>query len=143
MSENEEIVQNYLENNKHEIINTFLEVDEDESKKNPICKVHKIQMELKKIKIIYGLTNGPITGYSEEKEKSFPNCDDEKLGGCCVSDDSPKTKIKYVCNICNQKREEWKVQHRSIISLWLNMNINKNFIMCINNEIKLLIRVCL
>ena len=44
-----------------------------------------------------------------------------------------------ICNICNQKREEWKREHRSIISLWLNTNINNNFIMYVNNDMELLI----
>jgi hypothetical protein len=115
VSEDEEIVQNYLINKEPEEEGdlAFSEEDEDETKRSPICEVHNYQMELEEVDILYGLPIGPTVGYTEEREITFPNCDDYLLGGCCISDDNPKCKLKYICKICNEKREEWKKKHRS------------------------------
>ena len=109
------------------------------NKDKNICQIHNVIMLKKKITIGYGFPIGPVSGYTEERENSFPNCDDSLLGGCCVSETSPIYRLKYVCEICNNVREEWKINHRSEIFFDLNRNIKENIILLLNEDIKLTI----
>jgi hypothetical protein len=131
---NENRINDYLNNkNKKSIKKTV------KNKVKNICQLHNSIMKRTKIPIGYGLPIGSVFGYTEEREKLFPNCDDSLLGGCCVDENSPAYKIKYVCDICNETREEWKVEHRSEIFFELNRNIKENIILLLNENIKLII----
>jgi len=112
------------------------EPDKDKTDKiSDICSVHHCKMKMKKIKIMYGYPIGPVYGYDEDRENLFPNCDDKLLGGCCIDDDSETHESKYVCKLCNQSREEWKIKHRSEIFFHLHYTISENVIMYLNDDI--------
>jgi hypothetical protein len=87
------------------------------------CPIHNCVMRKKRIRIMYGFPVGPMGGYMEEREKSFPNCDDYLLGGCEVGlENQPLRKTKYVCDECNSAREKWKSEHpikeKGLVRLW-------------------------
>jgi hypothetical protein len=116
---NEKNVDKYTNNNKIR-------------EKNSLCKIHNFIMKKKKIPIMYGLPIGPIVGYTEDREKLFPNCDDEIIGGCEI-DENKSFKLKYICNLCNKTRDEWKNKHRSEIFFHLERNIRENVIIVLND----------
>ena len=111
------------------------ESDENQTDRiSDICSVHHCKMKIKNINIMYGLPIAPVFGYSEDRENLFPNCDDKLLGGCCIND-SKSHELKYVCKLCNQAREEWKMKHRSEIFFHLHYTISENVIMYLNDNI--------
>ena len=110
--------------------------EEIEDTENNLCKIHNYLMKKKEIRICYGFPIAPVYGYTEDKEKYFFNCDDEILGGCCVSEESPSTELNYVCEECNKEREIWKINHRSEIFIHFNMIIKENFVILLNGKIK-------
>jgi hypothetical protein len=130
----EERIEKYLKNKNIKTIKNDIK-----EKYKIICQIHNAVMVKKEIPIGYGLPIGPVFGYTEEREKSFPNCDDSLLGGCCVDEDSPTFELNYVCDMCNEAREEWKINHRSEIFFELNRNIKENIILLLNDKIKLTI----
>ena len=105
-----------------------------------ICEIHNCKMEKKEIKISYGLWNGGMPGYIEQRENNFPNSDDIIHGGCVYSEDSPKYEIKYFCEICNNIRDEWNSKHNSIIMVCQNYEIKNNLIVIIDDKIIFLLK---
>ena len=116
------------------------EKNKENEKLSNICTVHNQTMTKKRINILYGLpASGPIAGYEEEREKSFPNCDDFSLGGCEVTNESSKYTLEYVCEYCNKVRDEWKLIYKSAMYFWLNIDIKDNIIIFLNNKYKCII----
>lgn len=143
ISEDEEFVISFLQNEcENDCEEDIIESDDNYEirKKNNICNIHNCIMEKKQIPIMYGLPIGPIVGYTKEREISFSNCDDKLLGGCCISDENLNFELLYVCNYCNQARDEWKNKHKSEISFKLDKNIKDNIIIALNNNEKILLK---
>jgi len=103
--------------------------------KSNICSVHNIEMEIKKLKIEYGMPLAPVVGYEEDREQYFPNCDDYLMGGC---EENLKKSYsnEYVCKLCNETRDEWKENHRSEIFFHIFKTINENIVFYLNENIK-------
>ena len=98
-----------------------------------ICSVHNCKMQMKNIDILYGLPTSPVYGY-DALETFFPNCDYILLGGCCIVADESQ-ELKYICELCNKDREEWKTKHSSEIFFHLHYIISENVIMYLNDDI--------
>jgi hypothetical protein len=144
ISENEDFIKAFIENEcendcKEDILD-FCDDNNEIRKKINFCNIHKCIMEKEQIPIMYGLPIGPIVGYTEAREKLFPNCDDILLGGCCVSEESEKFDLLYVCKHCNQVRDEWKMKHKSEICFNLNKNVKENIIIILNQNENILLK---
>ncbi|QQO07642.1 hypothetical protein [Breznakiella homolactica] len=63
-------------------------------------------MEVKQVRISYGLPSRAFFDYAEVRSESFPNCDDSVLGGCIVREITHAE--KNVCEQCNTARDEWR-----------------------------------
>ncbi len=72
-----------------------------------VCEVHKTKMELKEVRISYGLP-APSVLPTDTERRLFPHCREQVLGGCVISPDSPKTEKIYVCSECKSGYEKWK-----------------------------------
>ena len=74
-----------------------------------ICEVHKIAMERKAVRIIYGLIMYPLE-YREARDKDFPNTG-VSLGGCCVNNERTHTH-RWVCKTCVTNKKQWDVANK-------------------------------
>jgi hypothetical protein len=74
-----------------------------------VCEVHKTKMQLKEVRISYGL---PASGTlpTDTERRRFPHCREQVLGGCVISPDGPKTEKIYVCSECKSGYEKWKAE---------------------------------
>jgi hypothetical protein len=103
-----------------------------------ICKIHNKTMNKKHVNNLYGI---PIECYEREIEKLFPNSDDYIVK--CNEDDEYDDKylieMEYVCEYCNNARDEWINKYKSVMYIRLNKNIKDNFIIYINDNYKYII----
>jgi len=72
-----------------------------------VCEVHKTKMELKEVRISYGLP-APSMLPTDTERRLFPHYREQVLGGCVMSPDSPKAEKIYVCSECKNGYEKWK-----------------------------------
>jgi len=132
----EMLKQEESDENDNDNSDFYDETDKEQiNKMSDICSVHNCKMQLKNVNIMYGLPVGPVYGYREVRDNLFPNCDDKLLGGCCIDNESKSHELIYVCELCNQTREEWKIKHKSEISFHLHYTISENVIMYLNDDI--------
>jgi hypothetical protein len=75
-----------------------------------VCSLHHVKMEKRKVEIIYGLW-APPSEADLYCVNHFPHCADYALGGCAVTDDSPKSAVIYICPKCVAECNEYKRQH--------------------------------
>ena len=76
------------------------------------CEVHKIQLQTEDVKIAYGLM-GFMPGFSEAKRRTFPNANSVVMGGCMVSEDSPKLQAVKFCPQCRVEQKNWSAAQNS------------------------------
>jgi hypothetical protein len=72
-----------------------------------VCEVHKCKMQLKEVRISYGLPP-PSMLPTDTERRLFPHGREQVLGGCVISSGSPKTEKIYVCSECKSGYEKWK-----------------------------------
>ena len=84
-----------------------------------VCSLHRIKMEQHKAEIVYGLPPPPSEAESYCIDH-FPNYRDYAVGGCVVSDDSPKSAVIYICPKCVAECNEYKRQHPEEVKNPLN-----------------------
>jgi hypothetical protein len=89
-------------------------------------------MEKVRFPVIYGFPSSPVTGYTDERDEYFPNCDDEILGGCEIG--KRKKLSRYICKQCNIDRNKWKELHRSEIIFETSINIKESIIIILNDK---------
>ena len=78
-----------------------------------VCEVHKTRMEEKQVPVAYGfILPGPEAPPDDTERQSFPHRREYSLGGCVISDDSPKTEGVYVCTDCKKAYEKWKTDNK-------------------------------
>ena len=118
----------------------LLHIGDRKKNQTNICEIHDCKMEKKEIKISYGLWNGGMPGYIDERKNNFPNSDDVIHGGCEYSEDSPKYEIKYICKKCNDLRDEWNSEHGSIIMFCQNYDIKNNLKVIVDEKITFLLK---
>jgi hypothetical protein len=75
-----------------------------------ICSLHHIKMEKRKVEISYGLW-APTSEADQYCVDHFPNYEDYALGGCVVTDNSPKSAVIYICPKCVAECNEYKRKH--------------------------------
>ena len=74
------------------------------------CSLHHITMEKRQVEIRYGMPPPPPAAEAYCIEH-FPNHRDYAVGGCVVSDDSPKSAVIYICQKCVAECNEYKRRH--------------------------------
>jgi hypothetical protein len=86
---------------------------EDYTKGEPaICEVHHIQMTRTTVPIEYGLPDlARFRLRYDACTNSFPHGDCFVLGGCCVSFDSPRRAITFVCPECKKAADAWNLSY--------------------------------
>jgi len=77
-----------------------------------ICPVHHIKMQIKETQIAFGLlaVKEPQPD-SKTRETRFPFARDWIVGGCIVSDGSPKTGKVFLCPKCVGAEKAWMKAH--------------------------------
>jgi hypothetical protein len=81
------------------------------SKEQAVCEVHNAKMELKEVDISYGEPrDNEWTGDTEHR--LFPHWREYSIGGCEISENSPKTVKAYVCADCKKACEKWKAENK-------------------------------
>jgi len=115
--------------------------DDEEAKINNrnngnICKIHNLKMYEKRVNILYGV---PIECYEREIKKLFPNSDDYIIE-CSEDDDNDEYITEYVCEYCNNARDEWINKYKSVIYIKLNKDIKDNFLIGLNDNYKYIIK---
>ena len=78
-----------------------------------ICNVHAQKMELKRVRIIYGLLRPNDYGlglakFDQIERTRFPNRRVFRTGGCVVDSTSPKTGHVWFCKDCKSAFDEWE-----------------------------------
>lgn len=75
-----------------------------------VCEVHKVNMQLKDFRIVYGPVWPPDEPSPEWKDWLFPHAPEYVYvwAGCIVEADRPKTRKAYFCNQCMTAYEKWK-----------------------------------
>lgn len=68
------------------------------------CRLHNQVMSRSLVRISYGL---PMREFGEALWRDFPNAA-VQLGGCVISNDSPKETPAYVCPVCDAAYQAWK-----------------------------------
>lgn len=75
------------------------------------CKVHHEKLKRGKVPIHYGL---PVFDPFHEKARAarFPHANSSVLGGCIVSEDSPKEQDVSYCEGCRVAEKKWSEKRR-------------------------------
>ena len=74
-----------------------------------VCEIHHIQMEHTVVPIGYGLIlpDAKAQARFAASTNEFPHANTFVLGGCVVSDDSPKRAVIYTCPECKKAASRW------------------------------------
>ncbi|MBP6603046.1 MAG: hypothetical protein KA250_14635 [Verrucomicrobiales bacterium] len=76
------------------------------------CHVHQVAMTKENVPISYGLPIDPKAGPQQNTRQSqFPFSRLPPLGGCVISEDSPKTAEISVCPGCVAAEQRWVRSH--------------------------------
>ncbi len=81
-------------------------------KAKTICEVHKTKLGTEDVKIAHGLM-GFVPGYWEAQKRTFPNANSVVMGGCMVSEDSPKLQSVKFCAQCRVAQKNWSAGQKS------------------------------
>ncbi len=75
----------------------------------PACPVHHLPLKGERLRITYGLADGPRTspGRSEWQEVYFPYANSVIYGGCVIGPDSPQYEGVLYCPKCRKVEEVW------------------------------------
>lgn len=76
------------------------------------CEVHKTKLQTENVKIAYGLM-GFMPGFLEAQRRTFPNANSVVMGGCVISDDSPKLQTVKFCPSCRVAQKKWSAARKS------------------------------
>lgn len=80
-----------------------------------VCDIHKVKMEYKQVPVAYGL---PLTSPPGKAASAlFPHYAEYSLGGCAVSENSPKFVEMFVCEKCKQAFAWWSGKTKAPASL--------------------------
>jgi hypothetical protein len=74
-----------------------------------VCEIHHVQMERTVVPIGYGLIlpDAKAQARYAASTNAFPHAETFVLGGCVVSDDSPKSAVIYTCPACKKAASRW------------------------------------
>ena len=82
------------------------------TKQSGVCPVHDVRMLKRTVEITYGLPAASTPPPSRDKRaRDFPFGEPQYLGGCVVSDDSPKYAVVYACPRCESALKLWVKAH--------------------------------
>lgn len=76
----------------------------------PWCPIHETDLLEGTASIAYGLIMLP-EGYFEARDRLFPLANATFMGGCIVSDDSPREETVKYCPDCRHAEELWIREH--------------------------------
>ena len=77
---------------------------------NHYCTIHQQELCEGTAEVQYGLII-PKEGYQAAEETVFPYAADCVLGGCAITDNSPKSQKVLYCPRCRQAKAEWEANH--------------------------------
>jgi hypothetical protein len=74
-----------------------------------VCEIHQTQMQRTFVPIAYGLIRPDARAQARyaASTNSFPHTETFVLGGCVVTDDSPKKAAIYRCPECKRAADKW------------------------------------
>ena len=82
------------------------------TKQSDVCPAHGVRMAKRQVEITYGLPPASSPQPAREvRAHKFPFGEPLYLGGCVVSDDSPKYALVYVCPQCELAAKKWFQAH--------------------------------
>lgn len=70
------------------------------------CEVHGVALQTEDVPIMYGLM-GAMPGFYEAQKRAFPHASSVVMGGCIVSDNSPKFQTVKFCPQCRVAQKRW------------------------------------
>jgi hypothetical protein len=72
------------------------------------CELHDRELLEGSQEIRWGLPLPPPDGYLDDAEKSFPNSNSWRLGGCVIDLDSPARETVKYCPACREAEKAWQ-----------------------------------
>ena len=75
------------------------------------CEMHDEWMMVADIPISYGLPRFD-ENYMKAEKQLFPNANLRRLGGCVVSENSPRTTKGLYCESCRKAEAEWREKQK-------------------------------
>ena len=75
------------------------------------CELHQEPLQADRMKTSYGLMHFP-DGYFEAEERTFPNANSIRCGGCFVDLDDTEFHKVWFCPSCRTAEKAWKATHR-------------------------------